>query len=75
MDSRTYYYARVSSKEQHLDRQISAFKAFSNFFYVKKWRGKFYDPPCGYLFVFVKISRGRPMLLNRCGTQSFIFDP
>ena len=27
MDSRTYYYARVSSKEQHLDRQIAAFKA------------------------------------------------
>ena len=26
MDSRTYYYARVSSKEQNLDRQISAFK-------------------------------------------------
>ena len=27
MDSRTYYYARVSSKDQNLDRQISAFKA------------------------------------------------
>lgn len=27
MDSRTYYYARVSSKEQNLDRQIVAFKA------------------------------------------------
>lgn len=27
MDSRTYYYARVSSREQHLDRQITAFKA------------------------------------------------
>lgn len=27
MDSRTYYYARVSSKEQHLDRQIAAFNA------------------------------------------------
>lgn len=27
MDRRTYYYARVSSKEQNLDRQISAFKA------------------------------------------------
>ena len=27
MESRTYYYARVSSKEQNLDRQISAFKA------------------------------------------------
>ena len=26
MDSRTYYYARVSSKEQNLDRQIAAFK-------------------------------------------------
>ena len=26
MDSRTYYYARVSTKEQNLDRQISAFK-------------------------------------------------
>lgn len=25
MDSRTYYYARVSSKDQNLDRQISAF--------------------------------------------------
>ena len=25
MESRTYYYARVSSKEQHLDRQIDAF--------------------------------------------------
>lgn len=25
MDSRTYYYARVSSKEQNLDRQIAAF--------------------------------------------------
>lgn len=25
MDSRTYYYARVSTKEQNLDRQISAF--------------------------------------------------
>ena len=27
MDSRTYYYARVSSKEQNLDRQIAAFYA------------------------------------------------
>ena len=27
VDSRTYYYARVSSKEQNLDRQIAAFKA------------------------------------------------
>lgn len=27
MESRTYYYARVSSKEQNLDRQISAFMA------------------------------------------------
>lgn len=27
MDSRTYYYARVSSKEQNLDRQIAAFEA------------------------------------------------
>lgn len=26
MESRTYYYARVSSKEQNLDRQIDAFK-------------------------------------------------
>lgn len=26
MDYRTYYYARVSSKEQNLDRQIAAFK-------------------------------------------------
>ena len=25
MNSRTYYYARVSSKEQNLDRQIAAF--------------------------------------------------
>ena len=25
MESRTYYYARVSSKEQNLDRQIAAF--------------------------------------------------
>jgi len=27
VDSRTYYYARVSSKEQNLDRQIAAFQA------------------------------------------------
>lgn len=27
MESRTYYYARVSSKQQNLDRQIVAFKA------------------------------------------------
>lgn len=27
MDSRTYYYARVSSKEQNLDRQIATFQA------------------------------------------------
>ena len=27
MENRTYYYARVSSKEQNLDRQIAAFKA------------------------------------------------
>lgn len=27
MESRTYYYARVSSKEQNLDRQIAAFRA------------------------------------------------
>ena len=27
MDNRTYYYARVSSKNQNLDRQISSFKA------------------------------------------------
>ena len=29
IESRTYYYARVSSKEQNLDRQIAAFKAGS----------------------------------------------
>lgn len=28
MDSRTYFYARVSSKEQHLDRQLQIFKKF-----------------------------------------------
>ena len=27
MDSRTFYYARVSTKEQHLDRQLAAFIA------------------------------------------------
>ena len=27
MENRTYYYARVSTKEQHLDRQIAAFLA------------------------------------------------
>jgi len=27
MDKRTYYYARVSSKDQNLDRQLTAFKA------------------------------------------------
>ncbi len=27
MESRTYYYARVSSREQHLDRQLAAFAA------------------------------------------------
>ena len=27
MESSTYYYARVSSKEQNLDRQIAAFEA------------------------------------------------
>lgn len=27
MDSRTFYYARVSSKDQNLDRQLAAFKA------------------------------------------------
>ena len=27
MDTRTYYYARVSSKEQNLDRQIAAFSS------------------------------------------------
>ena len=26
MDNRTYYYARVSSNEQNLDRQIEAFR-------------------------------------------------
>ena len=26
MENRTFYYARVSSKEQNLDRQIDAFK-------------------------------------------------
>ena len=27
MESRTFYYARVSSKEQNLDRQLSAFRS------------------------------------------------
>ena len=27
MDNRTFYYARVSSKDQNLDRQITAFKS------------------------------------------------
>ena len=27
MESRTFYYARVSSREQNLDRQIAAFTA------------------------------------------------
>lgn len=27
MESRTYYYARVSSREQNLDRQFAAFAA------------------------------------------------
>ncbi|MBE7021141.1 MAG: hypothetical protein E7411_06895 [Ruminococcaceae bacterium] len=26
MDNKTFYYARVSTKEQNLDRQIEAFK-------------------------------------------------
>ena len=26
MENRTFYYARVSSKEQNLDRQLNAFK-------------------------------------------------
>jgi len=30
METRTYYYARVSSKEQNLDRQISAFEALGS---------------------------------------------
>ena len=29
MDNRTFYYARVSSKDQNLDRQLAAFKALS----------------------------------------------
>lgn len=27
MENRTYYYARVSSQDQNLDRQLAAFKA------------------------------------------------
>ena len=27
MENRIYYYARVSTKEQNLDRQLAAFKA------------------------------------------------
>ena len=27
MDNRTFYYARVSTKDQNLDRQLTAFKA------------------------------------------------
>ena len=33
MEHRTYYYARVSSKDQNLDRQIAAFKALG----AKEW--------------------------------------
>ena len=33
MEHRTYYYARVSSKDQNLDRQIAAFKALG----AKDW--------------------------------------
>lgn len=28
MENRTYYYARVSTKEQNLDRQLNAFRQF-----------------------------------------------
>ena len=52
MDSRTYYYARVSSKEQNLDRQIAAFvlakfwqnfsKKFSNGI-ISRWKKKMWQ--------------------------------
>lgn len=31
MDNRTFYYARASSKEQNLDRQLAAFAALGAF--------------------------------------------
>jgi len=51
MDSRTYYYARVSSREQNLDRQLEAFKnlgADERSIITDKESGKNLDRP-GYM--------------------------
>jgi len=51
MDSRTYYYARVSSREQNLDRQLEAFKnlgADDRSIITDKESGKNLDRP-GYM--------------------------
>ena len=52
MENRTYYYARVSTKEQHLDRQIEAFKKVGadddRFIIVDKESGKDLNRP-GYM--------------------------
>jgi DNA invertase Pin-like site-specific DNA recombinase len=50
MESRTYYYARVSTAEQNLDRQIQAFRALGatdREIITDKERGKDLDRP-GY---------------------------
>lgn len=48
MESRTYYYARVSSREQNLDRQLEAFRAMNadqrNIF-TEKASGKDFNRP------------------------------
>lgn len=48
MNARTYYYARVSTKEQNLDRQIAAFKelgAADTEIFTEKESGKNLDRP------------------------------
>ena len=60
MEARTYYYARVSSKEQNLDRQIEEFRrmgADDRYIIVDKFSGKDFDRP-GY--VTLKESLLRP---------------
>ena len=48
MESRTYYYARVSTKEQNLDRQLDAFRkldADQRNIFTEKASGKDFNRP------------------------------
>ena len=67
MESRTYYYARVSSKEQNLDRQLAAFRALGaseRDIITDKQSGKDLDRPGYHALKAAMLRRGDTLVIT-----------